>query len=120
MTSVSPHLSRLPAPGQYARYVRQISALILVHGPTARTKDPGDPFGRVVPLADIKTDACRALQRRINIRGGMDAANDPMPDTLLADARAINDYKAKRIRFYYLGSPKLRTRYADWIARSDD
>lgn len=72
------------------------------------------------PVADVKRDFRRALDKRINLRGGMPEANVPIDINLVRDARALDDRLVRRIRVYRFDSPKMNRRFGHLLASRDD
>lgn len=116
----STYLSTLPAPGEYARFLRKVSDLIRQHGEHAVTRDPLDSFGRSRRLVEIRRDCWRALDRRINIRGNEAWRNTPPDVEMLRDAANINAIRAIRLRVYQIATPKLARRFGHLLASRDD
>ena len=90
--AVSIHLANLPSPGVYARGMRKLKAL------------PGDqlvrdPFAGCSVRADVLlAQFQRAVDNRINVRGGVSRVGWERSGDLAHDARIVND-AARRIRW---------------------
>lgn len=107
-------LSRLPAPGAYVTAWKRIKAL-----PDAAQVLLGRMDG-IRPAAEVRADFGRALDRRINSRGGDEAANVPMDIDLVRDARDLDDMVRRRIRVYQFRTPLMRERFGHLLASSGD
>jgi hypothetical protein len=107
--SVSIFLSSLPSPGAYARAWRKVKALpanVSVRDPMA---------GHGVEAGVLLEQMSRALDNRINRRGGLSCAGWDRWSDLVHDARVINDSK-RRIRWSgrnLLCDARLARRYPD-------
>lgn len=113
--TVSAHLAALPSPGHYARawaQVRRLPADALVRSP--------DWTRTLVPAGQLRAEMRAALDRRINTRGGNEAANKELPIGLVRDARRLDDIKQRRIRVYQFESTLCRERFGHLLARHDD
>lgn len=110
--AVSEHLKKLPRPGWYAAGWRRVVAA----DPAMRVKDPFDDFGRLISAGELRAKMLKALDKRINTRGGHEAANKAIPIELWRDAWAVNDYRARRVRFYDLGSKIGKKRCGHLVA----
>jgi hypothetical protein len=101
-------IAALPEKGAYAAAWRRLKAMPA--GALVR-----DQYG-MRPAGEILAEFRRALQRRVNLRGGLEAANDPMPIELVRDARRLEDIKVRRIRVYQFESKVCRERFANLLA----
>lgn len=107
-------IAALPGKGAYVSAWRRLNAL------------PADALVRVSrergdePAGLVRAEFRRALDARINLRGGLDAANDPMPIELVRDARRLEDIKVRRIRVYQFESDVCRKRFGNLLAGRDD
>lgn len=113
--AISQHLLSLPKPGQYAAGLRKLRALpahALVHQPLW----PHSPVSAALMRREVRV----ALDRRINIRGGDLAANEPIDIGLLRDARRLDEIKRLRVRHYQFESELCRERFSHLLARHDD
>ena len=98
--AVSKELERLASSaGWYAKGWRKVVEADNGGNGGMRIKDPFDSFCREVSVSEMRAKMRKALDRRINSRGGNEAANEEIPLELLRDAWAVNDYKSNRIRF---------------------
>ncbi len=111
----SKHLQRLPNPGAYARAWRAVAAL-----PPAAMVNTGNWANPVVEAGKLRQEMRRALDRRINLRGGMPSANDEIPAGLVRDARRLADIRLHRVRVYQFETELCRTRFGHLLARHDD
>ena len=68
----------------------------------------------------VRAQFRKALDKRINSRGGNDADNEPMDIELVRDARALDDMLQRRIRVYQFATPMMRARFGHLLARHDD
>lgn len=114
MTVVSHHLKALPNPGGYAHAWATLTAI----APTQRVRHPDWTRGYVT-AGELRAEMRRALDRRINARGGDEEANTPIPDELVRDARRLDDIK-RRIRVYQFETKGLRSRFGHLLASNDD
>lgn len=105
----------LPSPGAYARAWRTVKGLPA----GARVKHPDWARGTVT-ASEMLAEMRRALQRRINIRGGKPQDNDPMPIELVRDSRRLDDILRRRVRVYQFESDECRARFSHLLARMDD
>jgi hypothetical protein len=113
MTSIAD----LPMKGKYARYMRWVASL----PPDAIVTDP--MTGWVAsrdPAWLIRHRVRQALNRRINSRGGLEAANMPIEIGLIRDARRLDDILQRRVRVYQFESELCRRRFGHLLARRDD
>lgn len=113
--TVSKHLACLPNPGAYARAWRSIAAMepaALVS--TSNWKRP------VAPAGQLRDEMRRALDRRINTRGGMPSANTEIPVGLVRDARRLEQMRLQRVRIHQFESELCRRRFGHLLARHDD
>lgn len=92
----------------------------------AKTSPPGarllwdrDTWDVVDPLEAVRRFR-RALDRRINSRGGHEEFNDPLPVGLVRDAHRLDDIRQRRVRVYQLETPRLARRFAHLLASSDE
>lgn len=112
---ISHHLASLPSPGAYAAAWRAVAAL----PPDARVKEPGWAGG-VISAAEMRRKMRVALDRRINIRGGMEADNEPIPIELVRDANRVDDIVLRRVRVYQFESELVRSKFGHLLASRDD
>lgn len=68
---------------------------------------------------NVKREFAQALQRRINLRGGLVDACDPLPIELVRDARRLEDI-GNRVRVYAFESKQCKARFGHLLARFDD
>lgn len=116
--TVSKHLAALPAPGLYARAWRR-----LINAPAGKFVDLGFPRGMVradVALADFR----RALDLRVNARGGIERTGRKMTERyqtdLMRDARLLDDHFTYRVRVHRFALPEMNKRFAHLLAIPDD
>ena len=112
---VSRHLSSLPKPGAYVSAWRALKAL----PDDARVKEPGWA-GSVVSAAEMRRQMRVALDKRINVRGGDLAANDPIDIGWVRDARRLKDIKLRRVRVYQFERPEMRAKFGHLLASYND
>ena len=112
---ISAHLSSLPSPGAYASAWRAVCALPA----DARVKEPGWAGG-VIGAAEMRAKMRVALDRRINIRGGNEADNEPIDVGLLRDAHRLDDIIRRRVRVYQFESELVRAKFGHLLACRDD
>lgn len=111
------HISELPAKGAYARFLRQLRAA----DPDAWAIDPMADWARVRrPVREIHAAARRALDYRINSRGGRAEDSEPIDIDLQRDARDLDDILRRRVRVYQFRTPMMRARFGHLLARRDD
>lgn len=114
---ISKHLASLPAPGEYARGWRKLVAL----PPNVRVKRPGGWGAHsVISASELRRELLLALDRRINIRGGNIADNDPIEVGWIRDARRLEDIKVRRVRVYQFERPEVRAKFGHLLASHDD
>ncbi len=114
---LSPHLAKLPSPGAYAAAWRKVCAL----PPEAEVYGPGwNGIKQLRSASDMRAEMLRALDRRINIRGGDLEACNPVPIEWYRDARRLEDIKLRRIRVYQFERPEVRAKFGHLLARHDD
>lgn len=112
---ISKHLANLPSPGAYAAACRKLAALPA----DARVKEPGWAGG-IVSAAEMRRQVRKALDRRINIRGGQPEANEEIDIGLQRDARRLDDILNHRGRVYQFESQLCKDRFSHLLARYDD
>jgi hypothetical protein len=72
------------------------------------------------PVAQVRRDFRLALDRRINLRGGMPEANVPIDIGLVRDAYRLDDILKRRVRVYQFESELARKRFGHLLASHDD
>lgn len=112
---ISKHLAALPSPGAYAKAWRAVVALPAA----ARVKEPGWAGG-VISAAEMRAKMRKALDLRINIRGGDLAACDPIDIGWVRDARRLDDILKRRIRVYQFERPEVRAKFGHLLASHND
>jgi hypothetical protein len=111
------HISQLPHKGQYVAVMRKIRALPA----DARCIDTFSGWHRIErPAGEIRAHARRALDRRINDRGGRREDSEPVPIDLQRDAWDLDGILTKRMRVYQFRTPMMRERFGHLLARHDD
>lgn len=114
---VSQHLAALPAPGAYAKAWRAVVAL----PPDAEIYGPGwNGIKQLRSAEDMRSEMLRALDRRINIRGGDLEANVPIDIGWIRDARRLEDIKMRRVRVYQFERPEVRAKFGHLLASYND
>lgn len=111
------HISQLPDKGRYAKFLRQLAAA----DPDAIAIDPLSGWMKHRrSVREIRADARRALDRRINSRGRNEAANVPMDLDLQRDAWDLDAILRRRVRVYQFRTQEMRERFGHLLARHDD
>lgn len=110
---ISPHLQRLPNPGAYAKFLRELRTLPS-HAPVRFS------WSHIVTAEMARREVRLALDRRINERGGRPEANVEMDIGLVRDARRLADMRLHRVRVYQFESELCRRRFGHLLARHDD
>ena len=111
------HISALPSKGAYAAILRKLREA----DPDAWAVDPFSGWARCrAQVSTIRAHARRALDRRINSRGGLEEDNEPIDCDLMRDARDLDDCTQRRIRVYHFRTPMMRERFGHLLARHDD
>jgi hypothetical protein len=72
------------------------------------------------PAAQVRRDFRKALDARINARGGQEWRNQPIDIGLIRDAYRLDDIKQRRVRVYQFESELCRRRFGHLLARHDD
>lgn len=111
---VTAHLTSLPNPGAYARSWKALSGLPA----NALVRAPGWA-GSLVPAGQMRAEMRRALDRRINPRGGNERADLEVSIGLVRDARRRDYIKQRRIRVYQFETDLCRQRFSHLLARRD-
>lgn len=106
-------IAALPEKGAYVAAWRKLNAMP-DHAQVATDWTGGRP------AAQVRREFRRALDARINARGGLDAANDPIPVELVRDARRLDEIRRMRIRHYHFETPLCQRRFGHLLARHDD
>ena len=107
------HITELPAKGAYVAAWRRINDL--PDQAPVRTDWTGSR-----PAWLVRNEFAKALQARINERGGLSRANEPMDIGLVRDARRIEDIKVRRIRHYQFESDLCRRRFSHLLSNRND
>lgn len=114
--AVSQFLAKMPSKAWYVGGWKRVVEEDNAGNGAMRVKDPFDDFGRTKSVSEMRRDMLQALDRRINVRGGLAEANVPVDVELMRDADRVNDYRAKRIRFYQLHSKIGKKRCGHMVA----
>lgn len=122
--AVSANLAKLaPTAGWYAKGWRKVVAAAKAD-PGMRMKDPFDDFGRSVSVAEMRAKMAKALNARINTRGGLVIKPDDVE--LMREARTINEMAAARaagrgrLRVYRWHSKLANKRFSHLLADRSD
>ncbi len=108
---VAQHLARLAASCMAAHDIRYYLNGIYVEPREA---------GGVVSADEMRRQMRVALDKRINIRGGRPADNDPVDIGWLRDARSLDDIIRRRVRVYQFERPEMRAKFGHLLASYND
>lgn len=111
-------ITELPLPGQYARAWRRLVNLQKT-APQTLVRHPTRGFPSV-PAEELLSEFRRALNRRINERGGDHLANVELDIELVRDAHDLDAILRKRVRIYQFRTSLMRARFGHLLARHDD
>lgn len=108
------HALNLPSPGAYVsawRKAKTSSANTYFHVSWDRPSVPRD---------EVLREFATALHRRINVRGGRDCDNAPIPSEWIRDQRRVDDKLNRRVRVYQFETATCRKRFAHLLSSWDD
>lgn len=107
-------IAALPAKGAYVAAWKRLKAMpagSLVNVSWDRNSEPVDR---------VRADFRKALDARINLRGGRPEANEPIDIELVRDARDLDDILRIRLRVYRFRCPAMNRRFGHLLASRDD
>lgn len=102
----------LPAKGAYVAAWKRLKALP-DHAPVSTD------WTGARPAAQVRREFRRALDARINERGGLATANVEIDVGLQRDARRLDDIRQRRVRVYQFESELCRRRFGHLLASRD-
>ena len=100
------HAINLPSPGAYVRAWRRVKES--PEGSLFKL----DWMRQHVPRLEVLRELDQALQRRINIRGGREEDNEPIPAEWLRDCRRVHEKLQHRIIVRQFETEECRQRFA--------
>lgn len=112
-------MRRYPQPGAYVQAWKRANEVTAAGG-TVRVSWAG----RDLDAHGWRREVRRALDRRINERGGLDQTGRKWDERyqvgLERDARALRDRLMRRVRVYQFETPELRERFGHLLADRED
>lgn len=112
----STHLRNLPKPGAYVRAWRQVKAADQAAAVNTSRFDWTWP---TTTAGALRAEMRRALDRRINSRGGRDADNGAVDIGWARDAHRLDDIR-RRVRVYQFERAEVKARFGHLLSRYDD